>query len=140
MIVYFDTSAFIPLIIDEPNSNSCERLWDEATRTVSVRLLYAEAQAALARAQRLGRLTRGGLASAVALLDDLSAQVDHVDITDRLVRTAGALAEEQLLRGYDAVHLAAAQAVADMDTVFASGDQQLIAVASHLGLIVAPGR
>ncbi len=138
MIVYFDTSAFIPLIIEEPNSETCERLWNEATRTVSVRLLYVEARAALARAQRLGRLTREGLASAVALLDDLSAQIDHIEITDRLVRTAGALSEEQQLRGYDAVHLAAAHAVADVDTIFASGDQQLIAAASHLGLIVAP--
>ncbi len=139
MIVYFDTSALIPLIIDEPSSSSCERLWNEATRTVSVRLLYVEARSALARAQRLGRLTHRGLASAVALLDDLSAQVDHVEITDRLVRTAGDLAEEHQLRGYDAVHLAAAQTVADVDTVFASGDQNLIATASHLGLTVAPG-
>ena len=138
MIVYFDTSAFIPLIIEEPNSDSCERLWNEATRTVSVRLLYVEARAALARAQRLGRLTREGFASAVALLDDLRAQIDHVEVTDRLVRTAGMLAEEQDLRGYDAVHLAAAHAVADVDTIFASGDRQLIAAASHLGLIVAP--
>ncbi len=140
MIVYFDTSAFIPLIIDEPNSDSCERLWNEAERIVGVRLLYAEARAALARAQRLGRLTRGGLASAVSLLNDLSSQIDHIEITDRLVRSAGALAEEQQLRGYDAVHLAAAQAIADGDTVFASGDQALTAAASHLGLMVAPGR
>jgi len=81
---------------------------------------------------------RGGLASAVGLLDDLNAQVDHIKVTERLVRTAGALAEEQHLRGYDAVHLAAAQAVADANTIFASGDQQLIAAASQLGLIVAP--
>ncbi len=138
MIVYFDTSAFIPLIIDEPNSDSCERLWNEAGRIVSVRLIYVEARAALARAQRLGRLSGGGLASAVSLLNDLSAQIDHIEITDRLVRSAGALAEEQQLRGYDAVHLAAAQAIADGDTVFASGDQQLTAAASHLGLMVAP--
>ena len=140
MIVYFDTSALIPLIIDEPSSDSRERLWNEATRSVSVRLLYVEARSALARAQRLGRLTHRGLDSAVALLDDLSAQVDHVEITDRLVRTAGDLAEEHQLRGYDAVHLAAAQTVTDVDTVFASGDQNLIAAASHLGLTVAPGR
>ena len=140
MIVYFDTSAFIPLIIDEPSSGSRERLWNEATRAVSVRLLHVEARSALARAQRIGRLTHGGLASAVALLDDLSAQIDHVEITDRLVRTAGDLAEEQHLRGYDAVHLAAARTVADENTVFASGDHDLIAAAAHLGLTVAPGK
>lgn len=137
MIVYFDTSAFIPLIIDEPNSDSCDRLWNEATRIVSVRLLYVEARAALARAHRLGRLSQRALASAVALLDDLSAQVDHVEVTERLVRMAGTLAEEQQLRGCDAVHLTAAQAVADQDTIFASGDQQLIAAATRVGLSVA---
>ncbi len=140
MIVYFDTSAFIPLIIDEPSSDPCERLWNEATRVVSVRLLYAEARAALARAYRLERLTRSGLASAVDLLDDLTLEIDRVEITDSLVRNAGVLAEEQELRGYDAVHLAAAQAIADTETVFASGDQKLIAAASSLGLATANPR
>ena len=138
MIVYFDTSAFIPLIIDEPSSGTRERLWNEAARAVSVRLLHVEARSALARAQRLGRLTHRGLASAVALLDDLNAQVDHIEITERLVRIAGDLAEEQHLRGYDAVHLAAARTVADADTVFASGDHEL-AAAANLGLTVVPG-
>ena len=138
MIVYFDTSAFIPLIIDEPSSGTRERLWNEAARAVSVRLLHVEARSALARAQRLGRLTHRGLASAVALLDDLNAQVDHIEITERLVRIAGDLTEEQHLRGYDAVHLAAARTVADEDTVFASGDHELVA-AANLGLTVAPG-
>ena len=139
MIVYFDTSAFIPLIIDEQSSDSSERLWNEATRVVSVRLLYAEARAALARAHRLGRLTKRGLTSAVGLLDALTQEVDSIEISDSLVRRAGALAEDQELRGYDAVHLAAAQTIADLDTIFASGDQQLIAAASDLGLNVAPG-
>ena len=140
MIVYFDTSALIPLVIEEQSSDSRERLWNEATRTVSVRLLYAEARAALAQAQRLRRLTRAGLVSAVALLDELSLQVDHVEITDRLVRIAGNLAEQQQLRGYDAVHLAAAKTIADADTVFASNDRKLVAAASDLGLTVAPER
>ncbi len=140
MIVYFDTSAVIPLIIDEPNSGSCERLWNEATRVVSVRLLYAEARAALARAFPLGRLTRSGLISAVELLDSLTTEIDCIEISDSLVRRAGALAQEQELRGYDAVHLAAAEVIADADTIFASGDHQLIAAASSLGLAVANPR
>lgn len=137
MIVYFDTSAFIPLIVDEPSSNSCERLWNEATRVVSVRLLYAEARAALARAYRLGRLSRRQLNSVIELLDGLVNEVDSVEITESLVRVAGALAEEQELRGYDAVHLAGALTVSDTDTIFASGDQHLIAAATRLGLAVA---
>lgn len=136
MIVYFDTSALIPLIIDEPGSNICERLWNDATRIVSVRLLYAEARAALAKAQRMGRLTWSDLTSAVEVLDGFINEIDFVEISENLVRTAGAMAEELGLRGYDAVHLAAAQAVADNDTILISGDQRLIAVATRLGLSV----
>ena len=57
MIAYFDTSAVIPLLIEEPASAGAVRLWDEATRIVSTHLLYPEARSALARAQRVGRLS-----------------------------------------------------------------------------------
>ncbi len=137
MIAYFDTSAFIPLIIDEPSSAACLRLWNDATRAVSVRLLYAEARAALAQAQRMARLSRRQLAEAVGRLDELIGQVDHVEVTERLVRSAGAVAESHQLRGYDAVHLAAAQSISDGDTVLASGDRQLIEAGMHSGLAVA---
>lgn len=137
MIAYFDTSAFIPLIIDEPSSAACLRLWNDATRAVSVRLLYAEARAALAQAQRMARLSRRQLAEAVGRLDELIGQVDHVEVTERLVRSAGVVAESHQLRGYDAVHLAAAQSISDGDTVLASGDRHLIEAAMHSGLAVA---
>ncbi len=137
MIAYFDTSAFIPLIVDEPSSVLCMRLWNEATRAVSVRLLYAEARAAFAMAQRLGRLSRLQLATAVGKLDELSLGLDWVEVTDSLVRVAGRLAEEHHLRGYDAVHLAAGCSLADGDTVFVSGDRQLLSAAANAGLAVA---
>ena len=60
MIAYFDTSALIPLLIDEPASVRAARLWDEAARVVSVRLAYPEARAGLARAGRMGRLSPAG--------------------------------------------------------------------------------
>ena len=137
MIAYFDTSALIPLIIDEPSSTMCVRLWNEATRVVSVRLLYAEARAALAQAHRMARLSRRQLADAVGQLDALADQVDHVEVTERLVRAAGEAAELHGLRGYDAVHLAAAQSISDGDTVLVGGDRQLIAAAADSGLAVA---
>jgi len=137
VIAYFDTSAVIPLIIDEPASATCERFWNDATRVVSVRLMYAEARAALAMAQRKGRLTKREMASAVELLDRIIDEIDSVEVTEILVRGAGLMAQEQGLRGYDAVHLAAAQAVADEDLVFVSGDRQLAAAAARLGLAVA---
>ena len=137
MIAYFDTSAFIPLIVDEPSSPLCVRLWNEATRVASARLLYAEARAALAMAQRLGRLSRLQLATAVGELDELSLGLDWVEVTDFLVRVAGKMAGEHHLRGYDAVHLAAACSVADSDAVFVSGDRQLLSAAAAEGLAAA---
>ena len=137
MIVYFDTSAIIPLIVDEPASPLCERLWNDASEAVSCRLFYAEARAALARAHRLDRLSAAQLARSVLSLDEIAAGIANVEVTESLVRRAGRLASEHGLRGYDAVHLAAALAIADDDTVLASDDRELLAAATRDGLMVA---
>lgn len=137
MIVYLDTSSAIPLLIDEPGSPMCIRLWNEATRVVSVRLLYAEACAALAQAHRMARLTRRQLTTAVGQLEALVREISFVEVTDALVRSAGSLAQAHRLRGYDAVHLAAAQMLRDSDTVLVSGDRQLIGAAAREGLATA---
>lgn len=137
MIVYFDTSAFLPLVIEEPGSESAGRLWDEADRLLSVRLLYPEARAALAQAERTGRLTRRQLSRLVNDVDALYAQVDRLDVDEVLVRRAGGLAQEFGLRGYDAVHLAGAERLRDPEMVLAAGDGALLNAAVELGLAVA---
>ena len=137
MIAYLDTSAAIPLLIDEPGSVAAGRLWDDADRVVSVRLLQVEARAALAQAHRLGRLDGRGLRAAARALDLLVAEIDHVEIDERLVQSAGELAELHALRGYDAVHLAAALSVGDAELVVVTGDRELARAASAAGLSVA---
>lgn len=137
MIAYFDTSAFIPLVVDEPGSEVAASVWGRADRVASVRLLYVEARAALARAWRLGRLSDDQLRDAVTVLADLYEQVDRIEIDGPLVRQAGELTGEQGLRGYDAVHLAAAARLAGRDTVFISGDQAQCDAAHLLGLAIA---
>ena len=57
-----------------------------------------------------------------------------------LARRAGDLAEQHGLRGYDAVHLASAEAVADPDTVFVAADARLLDAAGALGVMAAPLR
>ncbi len=137
MIAYFDTSAVVPLIINEPSTERCNRVWNESSRVVSVRLLYPEARAALARAERMGRITRAQLVSAVAELDSIMSEVDHIEVTAQLAAAAGNLAQEHGLRGYDAVHLAAVNAVADGDLVLVTGDADLASAAVALGIAVA---
>lgn len=76
MNAYFDTSALVPLLVDEPTSLRATRLWRDADRVASVRLLYPEARAALARAQRMGRLSSQDQRVAVAELGLLERQID----------------------------------------------------------------
>ena len=134
MIAYFDTSAIIPLLIDEPLSDLAYRLWRRASWIATARVSYVEAHAGLARAGRMGRISPGELRDAVAGLERLDRQFHHVEITPDLVRSAGDLAEEMALRAYDAVQLAAAVALDIDDLVVVTGDRQLAAAAQALGL------
>lgn len=134
MIVYFDTSALVKLLIDEPGTAAVQRLWEEAERRVACALTVVEARAALAAARRADRLTVSQAARAktelLALIDDLALVV----VGDRLIDDAGALAESEALRGYDAVHLAAA--LLSTAEVFASADRELADAAARHGLHV----
>ena len=71
LIVYFDTSALVKLIFDEPGSELAVELWDRAYILVSSQLIYPEARAALAAAARGCRIGESTHVSAVATLEDL---------------------------------------------------------------------
>lgn len=137
MIAYFDTSAVVPLLVREAGSALAATLWDGADRVVSARLVYPQGRAALAQASRLGRLTARQLRAAVTEFDSRYVQFDLVELDDRLARHAGQLAETHGLRGYDAVHLAAAHRVRDPDLVLVAGDQALLTAATANGMSVA---
>jgi predicted nucleic acid-binding protein len=137
LIVYFDTSAFLPIVIEEQTSAIASRLWDEADRAVSSRLLYVEGRAALAMARRMDRLDERQLRTAVNDFEALHEQLDMIEITESLVGEAGALAERFGLRGYDAVHLASARLVNDPEMVLAGADQTLLGAARAAGIATA---
>jgi predicted nucleic acid-binding protein len=137
VIGYFDTSAVVPLLIAEHGSQMAGRLWDSADRVVSVRLVYPEARAALAQAERLDRVSARDLRRAVRALDSRFEEMDLVEIDDPLAHLAGEKAEDHGLRGYDAVHLAAALRVHDPDVVLIAGDRALVDAANSEGLAVA---
>ena len=137
MIAYFDTSAVVPLLISEPGSRRAASLWETADRVVSVRLVYPETWAALAQAQRLGRVGTRDLRDAVTELDSLFEEIDLVEVDAPLARLAGELAEIHRLRGYDAVHLAAADRIRDPSVVVVAGDSALLDAATAEGMAVA---
>lgn len=126
MIVYLDTSAFVPLLIDEPTSQTCGALWDVADRLVTTRLTHVEAAAALAAAQRLGRITSAEHDAGRERLTELWPEFDVVELDEQLMATAAHVAMTHGLRGYDSVHFAAAVTVNDEYLVAAAGDGQLL--------------
>lgn len=135
MITYIHTSTLIKLLIDEAGTAEAGMIWDEPDVLVTVRVTHVEARAALAAARRLGRITAAVFRTAVAGLEVLWSQVSVVEVDDGLMRLAGDLATMHGLRGYDAVHLGAAQFVgAD---VFSSADRQLCAAASSIDFHIA---
>lgn len=134
MIAYFDTSAFVPLLVAEPTSAGCRRLWDDADDVVSSRLLYVEAAAALAQARRLHRLTARSHRAARGRLDELWSQMGVAEIDQTLVESAAGLTVRFELREYDAVHCASAQQLDSDDLVAATGDQRLLRAWADLGL------
>ncbi|MGH8860017.1 MAG: type II toxin-antitoxin system VapC family toxin [Jatrophihabitantaceae bacterium] len=134
MIAYLDTSALVPILIEESSSRACQRLWNDADDIVAARIGYVETAAALAAARRLRRLTTRHQRSALRTLDDLWSQMHIIEIDQPLVTRAAQLADALSLRGYDAVHAAAAESVASGVLVAGSGDRQLLDAWSHLGV------
>ncbi|PZS27802.1 MAG: VapC toxin family PIN domain ribonuclease, partial [Pseudonocardiales bacterium] len=67
-------------------------------------------------------------------LDDLWSQMQIIEIDQPLVTRAARLADTLSLRGYDAVHAAAAESVANGVLVAGSGDRQLLDAWRYLGL------
>lgn len=135
MITYVDTSTLLKLIIDEDGSDRAEIMWQSADAVASAELIVVEARAALAAAERAGRLTARQHTAAKSELDALIGDLHRVEITDELIGDAAELAELEGLRGYDAVHLAAALTIAA--SVLTSADTVLCEAATRRGLHVA---
>lgn len=139
-IVYFDSSAFVKLLVDEDDSAIAAALWDGCDAAVSSRLAYPEVRAALAAAGRAHRLGAEEQHQAQAMWDEYWAATRAVELTENIAHHAGHLATAHALRGADAVHLASVLAIGAHDTVFAAWDQRLRAGARVTGLRLAPRR
>ena len=137
-IVYFDSSALVKLVVDEPGTDLASDLWDGCDAALSSRLAYPEVRAALAAAARNADLTEDQLRAAEATWEEFWASMRPVELTPRVERDAGRLAGQRALRGADAVHLASALAVDSADLVVAVWDRRLHAGVVAERLAVAP--
>lgn len=137
-LAYFDSSAFVKLVIEEVGSDLAAVLWDGCDAAVSSRLAYPEVRAALAAAGRARCLDPAGQRHAETAFEDYWAATRPVEMSEEVTSLAGDLAGRYALRGADAVHLASLLAVGATDTVFAVWDERLRAGAVMAGVYVVP--
>ncbi|MGH2408540.1 MAG: type II toxin-antitoxin system VapC family toxin [Candidatus Limnocylindrales bacterium] len=122
--VYLDSSAFVKLVVEEPESAAIRAaLADRPTRRVSSMLLRTEA---LRSIRRLGP-------EALAAVREGLRRIDLIGMDDRILDAAGTL-EPQVLRTLDAIHLATAMAVGDDLVAIVTYDARMIEGARLLGL------
>lgn len=137
-IVYFDSSAFVKLVVEEDGSEFAAALWDGCDAAVSSRLAYPEVRAALAAAGR--RLTLDEQRQAERAWEEFWAATRAVELTEAITAQAGHLAGAYALRGADAVHLASVLAVDAVNTLFAVWDQRLRSGAEQVGVQAIPAQ
>jgi len=141
MILYLDASALVKHYVAEPGSAEVNEAISQAEVVSTALISRAEVVAALARAVRTGALTPEDAAHSLQVFRDEWPDLVRVQITEFVIARADAFAWEHGLRGYDAVHLAAASVWQDMigDRVtLATFDRRLWAAAQQVGLAAYP--
>lgn len=138
-VAYFDASALVKLVIDEPGSDDASRLWNGADALFASRVAYPEVRAALAAAARARRLGRADARSAAVQWEEFAGALRRVELSTTVEHHAGELAATHGLSGFDAVHLASALVVgAAAPLVLATWDHRLAGAATSLGLATLP--
>lgn len=141
MILYLDASALVKRYVVEPGSTEVNEIVVAADSTGTGIISRAEVAAALAKAARMGALTKDEAEASLILFRSQWADLVRIRATEALVSRADTLAWEFNLRGYDAVHLAAAVLWQDSmgrAVTFATFDKLLWLAAQQLGLLLFP--
>ncbi len=141
MIVYLDASVLVKRYVQEVGSEAVGRLIEEADLLGTAAITRVEMAAALAKAVRVGVLSREEAALALEVFREEWPSLVRIQVTEPLLRRAEEVAWEEGLRGYDATHLAAALFWQDMvgePVVMATFDRQLWEAARRVGMEVFP--
>jgi predicted nucleic acid-binding protein len=141
LILYFDSSALVKRYVEEPGSSNVLDWMDDSEVNGTVLVTRAEVAAAITRAVRMQYVSQE---DAWQFLDKFHQEwsgFQRLPVTEALVARADALACEQNLGGYDAIHLAAAltwQDLLELPVTVVTYDRELAAAAQASGMRVLP--
>ena len=141
MIVYLDASALVKRYVSEPGSADVDRLVGKADAIGTAVISRAEVAAALAKAARMRVLARDEAGAALQAFRTQWPDLIRLQLTETIVAQADVLSWDHDLRGYDAVHLAAAhfwQSSLGEAVTLAAFDRQLWSAGAAVGLDVWP--
>ena len=141
MIVYLDASALVKRYVAETGSAAVDGLIARADAIGTAVISRAEVSAALAKAVRMGALSRDEGQAALQVFTVQWPDLARLQLTEVILAQAGALAWDVGLRGYDAVHLAVArfwQSSLGEPVTLATFDRQLWEAGAAVGLSVWP--
>lgn len=138
MILYFDASAFVKLLLVEEGSDEARALWNTETALFTSWATFAEASAAVGAAARARRISRRRARDSLERLRAQWGSVVALALDERTSRKAGTLAVRHALRGMDAIHLASAVVLTPARPKFVTWDTDLRAAATAEGLETAP--
>jgi predicted nucleic acid-binding protein len=139
--LYLDTNALLKRYINEPGSSDIRALIRQATLFATARITRVEIAAALAKVVRVGALRRRRALYSLDAFQRDWVHIFRIDVSETLVGNAASLAWMHRLRGYDAIHLAAAlswQEELGEPVSLVTYDRQLWAVAKLVDLSVFP--
>lgn len=126
-------------MVDEDDSDLARSAYADSNGPRTTAITYVEATSAVTRMRKGNRLSPAELRSALDELDSIWAALDVLEVTDTLIQAAAKTARDHTLRAYDAVHLAAALALArDEEIAFVCWDRELSEAAGKHGLALIP--
>lgn len=113
MVRFWDTSALVPLLVDQSSSPAVTRAFAADPDAVVWWATGVECSSALARLEREQALAGEEMVRAVDRLDKLAASWREIQPADSMRRTAVRLLRVHQLRAADALQLAAARTASE---------------------------
>jgi predicted nucleic acid-binding protein len=136
---FWDSSALVPLVLEEPASVACRRALRADPVTAVWALTRTEVVSAIRRLERAGDLDAAGVATALGRIEARAARWTEVDALEPVRQRAERLLAVHPLRAADALQLGAALALFDdrpRGQFFLTRDTDLAGAAGREGFSV----